>query len=182
MDYPMKNDVPLLLTVARLDNGHKGYDIALEAAKILHERGVNFRWYVIGEGEFRNEMECFIIKNGLQDIFILLGAIPNPYPYIKECTMYVQTSRHEGFGLSIAEARILNRPVITTEFDAVYNQMIQGKNGIVVKVSPAEVANAVEYMLNNKKLKESIIAFQKQEKKGNKEELNKFYNLINVNG
>lgn len=182
MDYPMKNDVPLLLTVARLDNGHKGYDIALEAAKILHERGVNFRWYVIGEGEFRNEMECFIIKNGLQDTFILLGAIPNPYPYIKECTMYVQTSRHEGFGLSIAEARILNRPVITTEFDAVYNQMIQGKNGIVVKVSPAEVANAVEYMLNNKKLKESIIAFQKQEKKGNKEELNKFYNLINVNG
>lgn len=184
-NYPMKfemgNDVPTLLTVARLDNGHKGSDIALEAAKILHQRGIKFRWYAIGDGGFRTEMESFIEENSLQNDFILLGMITNPYPYIKNCTIYVQTSRHEGFGLSIAEARILNRPVITTEFESVYNQIKQGQNGIVVKQNPTAVADAIENMLKDQKLLESIVAFQKNEKKGNIEELDKFYKLINTN-
>lgn len=176
----MTTDSPILLTVARLNNRHKGYDIALDAAKILHERGVNFRWYALGKGSFRAEMEQFILENDLQDIFILLGTTPNPYPYIKKCTIYVQTSRHEGFGLSIAEARILNRPVITTEFDAVYNQIVQGKNGIVVSQDPVAVADAIENMLVDIELQNSIIEYQKLEKKGNMEEINKFYELVEI--
>ena len=128
--------------------------------------------------QYRDEMIQFIEENNLQDTFILLGTTPNPYPTIKDCTLYVQTSRHEGFGLSIAEARILNRPVVTTEFDAVYNQMVQGKNGIVVPQDPIAVADAIERVLKDKELYDSIVAYQKQEKKGNTEEIEKFYQLI----
>ena len=167
-----------LLTVARLNKPQKGYDISLEACKLLKERGLDFKWYAIGRGEYRDEMIQFIEENHLQDTFILLGTTPNPYPTIKDCTLYVQTSRHEGFGLSIAEARILNRPVVTTEFDAVYNQMVQGKNGIVVPQDPIAVADAIERVLKDKELYDSIVAYQKQEKKGNTEEIEKFYELI----
>ena len=93
--------------------------------------------------------------------------------------MYVQTSRHEGFGLSIAEARILNKPIVTTEFDAVYNQIVPGKNGLVVPLeNPVAVADAIERLLNDKKLYQSIVTYQQQEKKGNTEEIQKFYRLI----
>ena len=167
-----------ILTVARLNNKHKGYDIALNVAKILNERGVNFVWYAVGEGEFRAEMEKFIKDNNLTNKFILLGAKSNPYPYFRVCDLYVQTSRHEGFGLSIAEARILNKPVVTTEFDAVWNQMVQGKNGIVVPIDAIAVADAIQDLIENPKKMKAISDYQRTENKGNIEELQKFYQLI----
>lgn len=177
----MDKSVPCLLTVARLNKEQKGFDIALEACKILKDKGITFKWYVVGQGPYREEMETFISHNNLQDTFIFLGTTANPYPYYKDCTIYVQTSRHEGFGLSIAEARILNRPVVTTEFSAVFNQMIQGKNGLVVKQDPVAVAEAIELLLNDKDLYQEIQEFQKNEKKGNLEEIEKFYRIIEDN-
>lgn len=177
-DKLLINKSPIILTVARLNNTHKGYDIALETCNILHKRGVDFKWYAVGDGGFRSEMINYIKRNNLEDKFILLGAKVNPYPYFKACDLYVQTSRHEGFGLSIAEARILNKPVVTTEFDAVWNQMIQGKNGIVVPIDATAVADAIEDLIEHPEKMEAISEFQKTEKKGNIEELEKFYKLI----
>jgi glycosyltransferase involved in cell wall biosynthesis len=170
--------IPSLLTVARLNKPQKGYDIALEACKILKDRGVSFKWYAIGEGAYKTEMQEYINRHNLHDVFVFLGTTPNPYPYYKECTLYVQTSRYEGFGLSIAEARILNRPVVTTEFPAVYFQMVPNKNGIVVPQNPKDVADAIESLLHNKKLYADIETYLKQEKKGNVEELEKFYEMV----
>lgn len=169
---------PALLTIARLNRTQKGYDITLEACRILKERNVRFKWYALGRGEYRAEMEAFVTKHHLEDYFIFLGVTPNPYPYIKNCTLYVQTSRHEGYGLSIAEARILNKPVVTTEFDAVWNQMVHGNNGLVVRQDPKEVADAIERLLTDKQLYDHIVDYQMQEKKGNTEEIQKFYQLI----
>ena len=118
------------------------------------------------------------MKHHLEDVFIFLGTTSNPYPYIKDCSIYVQTSRHEGYGLSIAEARILNRPVVTTEFDSVWNQMVNGKNGIVVPIDSVAVADAIQRLLDDRQLYNSIMAFQMQEKKGNTEKISSFYQLI----
>ena len=172
---------PCLLTVARLERFHKGYDIAMEACNILKERGVKFVWYVIGDGEYRGSMVDYITNHSLNDTFVLLGKKSNPYPYFKKARIYVQTSRREGFGLSIAEARLLNCPVITTEFGAVWNQMEQGKNGLVVAQNPVAVADAVERLLHDKQLYDSISDYLKHEKKGNVEEILKFYELVEQN-
>lgn len=178
--YDDKFDGIRLLTIGRLAN-QKGYDMALEACKILKDKGIKFKWYALGKGPLKNEIEKYIKENDLQDYFKLLGVKSNPYPYIKDAYIYVQTSRFEGFGLAIAEARMLNIPVVTTEFDAVYNQMIQGKNGLVVKQDPLAVADAIELLLNDKDLYQEIQEFQKNEKKGNLEEIEKFYKIIEDN-
>lgn len=173
-----ETDKPTIITVARLVREQKGYDISLEAARILKERGLDFRWYAIGSGPYRKEMELYIEQNDLKDCFIFLGTTANPYRYMSRATLYVQTSRHEGFGLSIAEARILNIPVVTTEFNAVYNQMVQGKNGIVVPINALDVADAIEDLLQHPEKREAISCYQQSEKKGNAEELEKVYALI----
>lgn len=166
-----------ILTVGRLAN-QKGYDIALEACKILKEKGINLRWYSLGIGPLKNEIEKYIADNGLGDYFKLLGVKSNPYPYIRNCDIYVQTSKFEGFGLAIAEARMLNKPVVTTRFDAVYNQMIDRKNGLVVDMDAESVANGILELINNEKLKNKIIKYLTKEKKGNVEDIDKFYELI----
>ena len=147
-----------LLTVGRLAN-QKGYDIALKACKILKDKGINFRWYSLGIGPLKSEIEEYIRKNNLEEHFILLGVRANPYSYIKDCDIYVQTSKFEGFGLAIAEARMLNKPVVTTRFDAVYNQMIDRKNGLVVDMDAQGVANGILELINNKELKNEIVEY-----------------------
>ena len=166
-----------ILTIGRLAN-QKGYDLALDACKRLRDEGINFRWYALGKGPLENDIKKYITSNNLEDNFKLLGVKANPYPYIKNCDIYVQTSRYEGFGLAIAEARMLNKPVVTTEFDAVYNQMIQEKNGLVVKMNGEAIYKGIKRIIEDEKLKNNIVEYLKNEKKGNIEELNKFYELI----
>ena len=166
-----------ILTIGRLAH-QKGYDIALEACKELKNRGISFRWYSLGIGYLKENIETYIEENNLQDNFILLGVKSNPYPYIKDCDIYVQTSRFEGFGIAIAEARMLNKPVVTTRFDAVYSQMIHEKNGLVVDMNSKAVADGIERLINDKDLNENITNYLKEEKKGNVEELDRFYELI----
>jgi len=166
-----------LLTIGRLAN-QKGYDIALDACRKLKEKGYIFKWYVLGKGPLESEIKQYIQKYNLEEHFILLGVKSNPYPYIKNADIYVQTSRFEGFGLAIAEARMLNIPVVTTRFDAVFNQMIHEKNGLVVDVNGDAVFNGIIRLIEDQNLREEIINYLKHEKKGNIEEIEKFYQLI----
>ena len=166
-----------ILTIGRLAKG-KRYDIALDACELLKKRGIKFRWYVLGEGVLREEIEKSIESKNLKDNFILLGVKSNPYPYIKNCDIYVQTSEFEGFGLAIAEARMLNKPVVTTRFDAVFNQMVQGKNGLVVDINGKSVANGILKYIDDNNLRQSIVSYLKKEKKGNIEEIEKIYEMI----
>lgn len=167
-----------ILTIGRLAY-QKGYDIALETCKQLKKKGVNFKWYVLGKGPLQREIEKAVKEMGLSKYFILLGVKDNPYPYIKNAHIYVQTSRFEGFGLAIAEARMLNIPVVTTKFDVVYDQMVHEENGLVVDHNAIEVTNAIIRLINDEKLRTKITNYLGMEKKGNLEEIDNFYHLIN---
>lgn len=166
-----------LLTIGRLAY-QKGYDLAIDACRKLKENNIDFKWYVLGTGYQEEEICSWIKEYDLEDNFILLGVKSNPYPYINDCDIYVQTSKFEGFGIAIAEARMLNKPVVTTEFDAVYTQMVNEKNGLVVGMNGQAICDGILRLRNDKQLKNSIIEYLHNEKKGNTEELEKFYELI----
>lgn len=166
-----------ILTVGRLA-AQKGYDIAIEAGKILKTTGVNFKWFILGRGPLEFELKNNIKNEKLDKYFVFLGTRANPYPYYKEADIYVQTSKFEGFGLAIAEARMLNIPVVTTNFSAVGAQMINGDNGLVVEMNGESVAEGIMRLLNDKNLYNHIKEYQSNEKKGNIEELQKFYKLV----
>ena len=110
---------------------------------------------------------------------ILVGATDNPYVYMKNADIYVQTSRFEGYCLTLGEARILNTPVISTKFDVVYNQLVDGENGLIVDMKPKAIAEAIERLSKDSVLQEHIVDNLKKEKKGNIEEIEKLYNLLN---
>lgn len=174
-----KSDVFNILTVARLNYKSKRYDIALEACKILKDKGIQFHWYALGEGDYRQEMEQYIRNNDLESHFTLLGTTANPYPYFKAADLYAQTSALESYGISIAEARLLNIPIVTTRFDTVFMQMVHGKNGLVTELNAEAVASAIIRMMEDKNLYNSIVEYLKQEPKINTETVDRFDALIN---
>ena len=165
-----------LVTVGRLVP-QKGYDIAAKAAWLLKKRNVKFHWYVVGGGDSA-PIEKDIAQYGISDCFTLLGAKANPYPYMKAADIYVQTSKFEGYCLTLAEARMLNIPCVTTNFDVVYAQMIDGDNGLVVEMNAEAIADGIIRLATDQELYQHIKGYQIQEKKGNVEEIEKFYDLL----
>lgn len=130
----------------------KGYDMAIDAAKILKKDGIKFRWYSIGEGILTNKLQKQVKDNGLEDDFIFLGTYTNPYPFIKQCNIYCQPSRFEGFGMAIAEAKILKKLVISTNFEIIYDQIENMKNGLIVNMNSKDIADGIKNIIRNKKL------------------------------
>lgn len=151
-----------ILSVGRLDYV-KGIDIAIKACKILTDKGYDFKWYIVGEGKEREKLTTLIKENNLENIFILLGEKINPYPFFKECDIYVQCSRSEGFCLTLAEAKTFNKPIITTVFYGAYEQITNNETGIIVETTSQSVAEGLQQLLDNESLKEKLIDNLKQE-------------------
>ena len=88
--------------------------MAIKAAKIMKEQKKVFKWFVIGTGELKEELTKQIQAADVEDCFILLGARKNPYPYIKNCTVFIQPSRYEGKSVVLDETKILAGPIVAT--------------------------------------------------------------------
>ena len=175
---PFKNEKGLhIVTVGRLESP-KGYNLAVQACKIMKDRGSCFKWYAVGEGSMRKELETYIKENEIEDNFILVGVKDNPYVYIGNADIYVQTSIFEGYCLTLAEARILNKPIVTTNFDVVYDQIKNGYNGLVVDMNPEDIADEIIRLSSDIKLQKKLVTNLMNEKKGNKEEAKKINQLF----
>lgn len=173
----MATDGVKILTVGRFC-AMKRYDLAVDAARILADKGVPFTWYAVGDGGLRAEIENMIETKKLKDKFILLGSRSNPYPYFKACDLYVQTSDFEGFGITLAEAKMFRKPIVTTNFDAVGAQFTSEKNGLIVDISAQAIADGIIRMLTDTQLRETCVANLSKEKIGNTEEIEKFYRIV----
>ena len=132
---------------------------------------------MLGDGN-RVPIEKDIADYDLDGHFTLLGAKENPYPYMKAADIYVQTSRFEGYCLTLAEARMLDIPCVTTNFDVVYAQMVDGENGLVVDMTAEAVAEGIVRLATDSELYQHIQRYLTNEKKGNVEEIEKFYRLV----
>lgn len=145
----------VLVTVARLAP-EKNLQLAIEAAAIIRDRGIDFIWYIIGEGDDIGALQTKISSMDLSDRVILTGSKTNPYCYMKAADIYVQTSRNEGYCLTIAEARILGRPVVSTNFPMVYDQIRDGWNGLIADMTPTDVAAKIMALIEDNGLRTSI--------------------------
>lgn len=152
----------VLVTVGRLAP-QKNHILAVETASLLKKRGVDFVWYFVGEGSERSRIEERIKECGLEDRMQLVGMTPNPYPYMALADVYVQTSSFEGFGLTLNEARILHRPVVSTNFPVVYNQIRDGENGLIAEMTPESVAEKIMMILKDDSLRAKLIEGTKME-------------------
>lgn len=148
LEEPLQHDVPVLVTVGRVMY-QKGYDFAVEVAEELKKRNFKFRWYCVGDGMCMDEVKALIADKHLDDEFVMLGRKDNPYPYINAADLYVQTSRHEGFGLAIAEALILGKVVLSTDIECVSEQIDDGLNGYIEKMDVQSFANRILKILSD---------------------------------
>lgn len=131
-----------IVTVGRMTR-QKGYDLAIRAAKLLREELGDFLWHFVGGGNLEPDLRSLAEELGVENNISFEGVQENPYTYMAGADIYVQTSRFEGFGLTVAEAKILGRPIVSTDFPVIHHQITNGVNGLITRMNPQDIANAV---------------------------------------
>lgn len=165
-----------LATICRLDHG-KGLDLLINSAKILKEREIKFKWYVVGNGKLMHWLVEAIKNNNLSDKVIPLGFKFNTGSIVKKVDILVHPSRFEGKSNTIDEALYYTTPVVATNFETVYEQIRDGENGFIVEMDPKSIAEKIELLNNDRYLLDEI----KQKLKHSKDiQSNKGHEFLNT--
>lgn len=146
----------------------KGFHLCVKPLRRLIDENYKVRWYVAGEGPYREFIERLIFENNLEDSFILLGNQINPYKYIYNSDFCVQPSSYEGLSLVLAEELYLKKPVIATNIPG-NTQLIANKvNGLIINRTEEDIYDTVKLLIDDDELfqflkKSEINLFDKEE-------------------
>jgi glycosyltransferase involved in cell wall biosynthesis len=147
-----KSDSINILTVGRLSQ-EKGYDLLIDIAKNLSESDIKFKWYVIGNGLLYKHIIKRIKNEKLEQKVILLGDKKNPYPFFRYADIYVQTSSFEGFGLTIAEAKIFSLPIVCSNIPTFIEQIDNNNTGYICEQNNNSFSEKIINLINDKNIR-----------------------------
>ena len=119
-----------LCTMGRICH-QKGFDILMGYMARVAERRPDMRLYLLGDGPDREKLERQIRDLGLAHVVTLLGNQSNPFPYLDRMDGFVLTSRYEGQGLVIWEAKTLGLELFLAENLEKYNPTIPSRPDLV---------------------------------------------------
>lgn len=116
-----------LITVGRL-NPVKQHDYLIDMFSKLDEK--QYHLYIIGEGSEKIRIEKRIKELGLEENVTLLGKKKNPFSIVKQCDIFILTSKYEGFPNVVLEALALNLPILSLRSPGGILEIIkEGDNG-----------------------------------------------------
>ena len=145
---------------------------------MVKDAGKKFKWFIIGDGGLHDKLQSMIDEKKLNDYFYLLGPRDNPYPYIKNCDIFVQPSRYEGKSVVLDEAKIIGAPIIVTKYPTVFDQIEDGKEGYIVEINSKAIAEGVIDLIDNKEKRDEISNYLLAHEYGNQSEIEKYIKVI----
>lgn len=144
----------IIISAGRLTY-QKGFDILIDVAKIVFECHKDWKWLIVGEGEDRQLLEEKIRDNNLEDRVILCGNVNNIEDYYSKSSMYVLTSRFEGFGLVLTEAKSYHLPCVSFRCPAGPAEIVADNvNGYLIDCFDIEaMADKICKLIDDKQLR-----------------------------
>lgn len=144
-----KGDCFLIISVGRIDPV-KRFSMIPVIAKELREKGLKFKWSIVGGIADKKEYETIVRRireNGLENIVSLEGQMSNPYPAIRNSDLLVCLSSSETFNYTLTEARILGVPVVSSNFSAAMEFVNNGKDGMICPIE--KMADTIYNLIAN---------------------------------
>jgi glycosyltransferase involved in cell wall biosynthesis len=137
------NEPPVILGAGRL-TAAKDFETLIRAFSIVRQQRKS-RLMILGEGDQRSRLQALIEKLGIAADVTLPGFVSNPYKYMRRSSMFVLSSRWEGFGNVLVEAMACGAPVISTDCPGGPAEILEeGRHGRLVSVGdPDSMAVAI---------------------------------------
>lgn len=160
-----------IISVGRLTY-QKGFDMLISVWGIVGKKYPDWTLTIYGNGDDLNYLNDLIAAKGVNNIFIH-AAVPDIYDKYLESSIYVMSSRYEGFGLVLIEAMSCGIPCVS--FDCPHGPgeiIIHNENGILTENGNVEkMAENISYLIEHEderirmgiKAKESIRRYQKDD-------------------
>lgn len=130
----------------------KGFDVALRAFSMVHQRFPNSRLVIAGEGAERDALEEQSCSLSIHQAVVFKGLVPpdEVYGLLNESSVVLIPSRHEGLPLVALQAAQMARPIISTDADGLPELIAHKETGLLVeKEDHRGLAEAVEWMLTH---------------------------------
>ena len=149
---------PVVLAVGRL-TAAKDYPTLLRAFARARQQK-DMRLLILGEGEKRTELETLVKELGLEKDVQLPGFVPNPYAYMARASVFVLSSKWEGFSNVLAEALACGTPVVSTDCKSGPSEILEyGRYGMLVPVGDeiklsSEILHGINAQPDKKPLRE----------------------------
>lgn len=155
-------DKPLKICFgARLVKAQKRVDYIIPLIRRLEDRGINYRFYIAGDGEYFSIIQEYVVEHNLSDKIFLLGKVKpeKMSEFWKDKEIIISLSDSEGMGLSILEAMSCGVMPIVTDTAGIREFVVDDYNGYVVDFGDVdEIASKIEQL---EKDKEKIYQFRK---------------------
>ena len=147
-DILENKNISKIITIGRF-SPEKGHIRLIKAFNRLYKENKNTCLIIIGGRgkEYGNTLK-FIQKQPSKENIIVIKNVSNPYVILKKCDYFVLSSFYEGFGLVIAEADILNKPVISTNVVGPRGFLEQNK-GTLVENNEEGLYKGLKSLVNN---------------------------------
>jgi glycosyltransferase involved in cell wall biosynthesis len=150
VDHPWFNaEIPVVLGVGRLVD-QKDFSTLIRGFSILRENH-HAKLVIYGDGEKREELENLVDDFNIINDVMLPGFTNNPYKYMANSDIFVNSAKHEGFGNVIIEAMACGCPVVATDCPGAPAELLgHGKYGRLSNIGdPESLAMEMEAMLEN---------------------------------
>lgn len=157
--YPVNQRDKIILGVARLTK-EKGIQNIVMAMSVILKSIPEAKLIIVGDGNYRREIETLIDKSGLREHIITTGLVPYeelPLFYNLADVFVNATIRVNGYDLTIIQAMACEKPVIVSNLGSVPTVITHNEDGILV--SPGDVrilTQEVIKVLQDKELAEKI--------------------------
>jgi len=151
---PLPWSPPRVLCLGRIVP-QKGFDLAVDAFRVIHARVPDARLILAGDGPEKIPLQEKVKALGLSPWVDFTGWVKpsDVYPVIGSATVLLMPSRFEGLPLVALEASLMARPVIATRVDGISEVVEDGATGILVEPEDSRaLADAAIRVLNNPSL------------------------------
>tara|TARA_B100000767_G_C19771049_1_gene540033 strand:- start:817 stop:1986 length:1170 start_codon:yes stop_codon:yes gene_type:complete len=137
-------------------NLDKGINELADSFNRLQKKHLNVRLLIVGRDE-GNMIPVVKKKVENNDSIIFYGETPTPERLLQACDIFCLPSYREGFGTSVIEASLLEKPVICSDTYGLMETIIDNVTGLRHKVSSVEsLFLQMETLVNNLKLREKL--------------------------
>ncbi len=139
-----EDDTLVFCIIARLTE-QKGHRFLIDAFGEAHLHNPRIRLLVAGDGELRSQLEGMVRERGIQSAVHFTGYRADVPALLGGCDVFVHPSLWEGFGLSILEAMVFAKPIISTWVGAIPELIEHNVSGILV--SPRDGARLADALI-----------------------------------